>query len=405
MSTINAITSPVPAIITTVDNTGNLAFQTAGTTGLTVDTNQNSTFVGSVSAPNTFGFKNRIINGDIRIDQRNIGANVALTSAYTVDRWKFDRVNGGGAQIYYGQQTTDAPAGFTNSYQIKVTTGANPSGSDYTQMTQYIEGYNFADLGWGTAAAKPITVSFWAKSSVATTLSVGFRSGGFDRSYIAPFTIATPNTWQYVTITVPGCTDGTWYTNNNYGLDVHFCLGATTYYGTSTTNTWLANGVNGSWIGLAGNGIMGTTGATFNFTGFQVEKGTVATPFDFRSYGQELLLCQRYFYKSTRQDLASGTVGAVTGVGWVVDTSSPNRLFIANGGNFATTMRAFPTVVFYSEDGTVNNISYYANSGTKIPISSFPNPNDHGLSSYLQLSSNASTSAPYVFAFTASSEL
>jgi hypothetical protein len=312
---------------------------------------------GSIVASGSQGFKNKIINGAITIDQRNAGANIVLGSAYTVDRWKFDRVNGGGSQVYYGQQVVDAPAGsgFTNSYQVKVTTGGTPSGSDYAQLTQYIEGYNFSDLNWGTANAKSLTISFWAKSSLSATLSVTLRSGGFDRSYVAPFTINTPNTWEYKTITVPGCTDGTFYANNSYGLDVHFCLGATSYYGTSTTNTWLTNGANGSYIGLTGNGIIATTGATFNFTGFQAEKGSTASTFEFRSYQKELMLCQRYCYAQY------GGSGDRLGFGYC-GTATLFILVVP----LPVTMRSTPTLTSCSAGAVNDNQAAYNSSAITI---------------------------------------
>lgn len=286
------------------------------------------------------GMRNRLINGDMRIDQRNSGANVAIASAYTVDRWKFDRVATGGSQIYYGQQVEDAPTGFTHSYKIKVTTGGTVGNDDYTQYNQYIEGYNLADMHFGTSSAKTFTISFWVKSSLATTYSIALRSGGFDRSYVATYTVNSVNTWEYKTITVPGCTDGTWYTNNSYGIDLHFCFGCGSTYGTTTLNTW----ITGSKIGFIHSGMMATTGATAQITGVQLEKGSTASSFEYRHYQQELALCQRYYQ---------------TGTAYV----SAYRAFAGNWQeyypiNFQVTMRGNPTISLTNVTATLTNASY-----------------------------------------------
>lgn len=161
----------------------------------------------------TYGMKNRIINGDMRIDQRNAGASVTAGSAYTLDRWNVDRVWSGSTVTI--QQSSTAPAGFTNSMIATVSTGAAVASASYFSIQQFIEGYNVADLDFGKATAQSFTVSFWVRSSVTGTYGVGFRNSAFDSSYWTTYTINSANTWEqkYVTITAP--TSGTWYTNNS----------------------------------------------------------------------------------------------------------------------------------------------------------------------------------------------
>jgi hypothetical protein len=279
------------------------SIQTAGgLNGLTLNAN------GQVNVANTIGFpdgtvmgssssstmKNRIINGAMVIDQRNAGNIQTIGSSYSIDRWKADRVASGGA-VLTGQQVSDAPTGFNNSYKFTVTTAGAPAASDYFQWAQYIEGYNMADLGWGTVNAKPATLSFWAKSSLSATFSVGLRDGGFAYSYVIPFTTSTPGTWQFFSFTITPPTVGTFSTTNGYGLDIHFCPGVGSTVGTTNTNTWFSGNV----IGYTSSGILANNGATLQIAGVQLEKGSTATSFDYRPYGTELALCQRYFTKNT----------------------------------------------------------------------------------------------------------
>jgi hypothetical protein len=135
------------------------------------------------TAPSGFGFKNRIINGDMRIDQRNAGASVTLSGAE--NRFPVDRLPSfASVGTITAQQSSTAPDGFTNSVIYTVTSPATVSGSDNIRCAQNIEGYNIADLGWGTATAKTITLSFWVRSSLTGTFSGALRNSANDRSYI-----------------------------------------------------------------------------------------------------------------------------------------------------------------------------------------------------------------------------
>ena len=240
------------------------------------------------------GFRNRIINGDMRIDQRNAGASVsfaASASGYTVDRMQFSNVTDG---AWTAQRSTTTATGFTNSLLLTVTTAdASLGATQFASVQQLIEGFNVADFGWGTASAKTITLSFWVRSSLTGTFGGAFVNSAQNRSYPFTYTINSANTFEYKTVTVAGDTSGTWLTDNGIGIRIYFGLGVgSTYSGTS-----------GAWGGalyLSATGatsVVGTSGATFYITGVQLEVGSVATPFERRDYGRELMLCQRYAYK------------------------------------------------------------------------------------------------------------
>ena len=239
--------------------------------------------------------RNRIINGDMRIDQRNAGASVTITDAvnitYTLDRWN---VYGSVASKFSVQQNAGSvtpPVGFTNYLGATSLSAYSVGSSETYVIQQYIEGFNVADLGWGTANAKTVTISFWVRSSLTGTFGGALRNSAFNRSYPFSYTISSADTWEYKTVTVAGDTSGTWLTNNGIGIRLVFSLG------TGST----LSGTSGAWAGsslLSATGatsVIGTSGATFYITGVQLEEGSVATPFEYRQYGQELALCQRYY--------------------------------------------------------------------------------------------------------------
>jgi hypothetical protein len=253
------------------------------------------------------GFRNRIINGDMRIDQRNAGASVTLVG-YCLDRWNGNTTGAGVASV---QRVTDAPVGFSNSVRLTVTTvDASVAGDDYAQLFQIIEGFNAADLGWGTANAQAVTISFWVKASATGSYGFSLRSSDAGVSYPSNFIVSAANTWEQKTITVPGATTGTWNTDNTGWGYVTFAP----YQGPTsqgTANTWAsgnfraATGITNTWPN--------TLSATFQITGVQLEAGSVATPFERRPYGTELALCQRYF-QNVGHVIISASVGQYTTV-------------------------------------------------------------------------------------------
>jgi hypothetical protein len=245
-----------------------------------------------VTSAGTYGFKNRIINGAMVIDQRNAGASTSLGSAaYKLDRWVGRADTGSGNTI---QQSTTAPSGFSRSTLITIGTGASPTTSQRNYFQQVIEGYNFSDMAFGTASSSPITISFRVRCSLTGTFGGAIQNQNSDRSYPFTYTISSANTWETKSVTIAGDTTGTWTeVTNGAALYVNFDLGSgATFQGTA-----------GAWAAAdyrAASGcvqLVGTSGATFYITGVQLEKGSTATSFDYRPYGTELALCQRYFAK------------------------------------------------------------------------------------------------------------
>jgi hypothetical protein len=234
-------------------------------------------------------FKNRIINGDMTIDQRNEGAAVTATGTFPVDRFRTFKDTASGTLT--GQRSTIAPAGFVNSLSYTITSAFTPSSSEGNSFNQIIEGLNVADLGWGTASAQPVTLSFWVRASVTGTYGGSLRNNAANRSYPFSYTILAANTFEYKTITVPGETTGTWETGISAGIYLFFSLGTGSVL-TGTAGAW----ANGNFINTTGaTNITSTAGATYYITGVQLEKGTVATSYDYLPYGTELMLCQRYY--------------------------------------------------------------------------------------------------------------
>lgn len=282
-----------------------------------------------------FGHRNKIINGGMVIDQRNAGASVTPSSGfstYTLDRWTATYSVGSKFSVQQNAGSVTPPSGFTKYLGVtSLSSYSVPSGETFN-MVQKVEGFNIADLAWGTASAKSVTLSFWVRSSLIGAFGGALKNGASNRTYPFSYTISSANTWEYKTITIAGDTTGTWLTNNDTGIEISICLGAgSTYSGTS-----------GSWSGTnyfsatGATSVVGTNGATFYITGVQLEAGRVATPFEMRSYTTELQLCQRYF---NMQAKGSGDVG----VAWYYTNTQCSLAFSA-----PVTMRAVPTLSYGS---------------------------------------------------------
>jgi hypothetical protein len=297
-----------------------------------------------------YGFVNRIINGDMRIDQRNAGAAVTAdkTSAtYGVDRF-FGRSESADG-VYTIQQTTTAPANFVNSLKVTVTTAdASIGATQRYQIQQRIEGYNIADLGWGTANAKTVTLSFWVRSSLTGTFGGSFVNSDATRSYPFTYSISVVDTWEYKSVTIAGDTSGTWLTTNGIGIQIIFALGTgSTYLGTA--GAWSGNFYTGA---TGQTQVISTSGATFYITGVQLEVGSVATPFERRPFGAELVLCLRYYWKNI-----PGASGVSLAVG--ATTSAQMRVTVF----YPTTMRSAPSFLINDLYGDDEISSIYTVSG------------------------------------------
>jgi hypothetical protein len=343
-ASINASTSS--GLVLTSDLSGSLNLQSNGTTVATVaSTGFSLPTNNTLNAANTFGFKNRLINGNMVIDQRNAGASVTVNNGssnfFIADRWFANGENSDG--VYTGQQVTTAPTGFNNSLKFTVTTADTSIGATQAYVfRQRIEGYNFADLGWGTANAKTITISFWVQSSLTGNFGGSLFNGNGDRAYAFSFSISSANTWEQKTITIAGDTTGTWNTTNGTGLNLTFSLGVGSSY-KGTAGSW------GSTFYFAPTGsidLISTNGATFYITGTQLEIGSQATSFDFRDYGRELILCQRYY-----QTNFTGTPIVMSG--GFNGLSYTNSVDAYGMATYKVSMRATPTVVLYDSSNNV----------------------------------------------------
>ena len=309
------------------------------------------------TAATGFGFKNRIINGACVIDQRNAGASVTINSgaaSFPVDR----NVCGGfpSAGVFTAQQSATAPTGFVNSLVCTVTTSSTlPNSPEEYLIRQNIEGFNIADLGWGTASASAVTISFWVRSSLTGTFAGSISNSAYNRSYVFTYAINSANTYEYKTITIAGDTTGTWLTTNGVGLRLQFNLGA----GSSKTGAAGAWGAGYLQSSTGSVQLINTNGATFYITGVQLEKGSTATSFDYRPYGTELGLCQRYYQRYSYVGIDGYAVGSGAG----------NAL----GSSFWWTvqMRAAPTVTFGTAAFSSNTSNTTPDIAVIAPTSSY----------------------------------
>jgi hypothetical protein len=255
----------------------------------TLNVNKIADASGGVLAPISSVMRNRLINGSFTIDQRNAGASVTPTSVatYTLDRW----LNIASVSSKFSvQQSSTVPSGFVNSALMTSLSAYTVGASEAFTIGQRLEGYNVSDLGWGTANAKTVTLSFWVRSSLTGTFGGSLRNGAADRSYPFSYVISSANTWEQKSINIVGDTSGTWLTTSGIGINLSFSIGTGSSL-SGTAGSWQA----GSIVSVTGaTSVVGTNGATFYITGVQLEVGTQATSFEYRQYQQELALCQRY---------------------------------------------------------------------------------------------------------------
>ena len=384
--------------------TGNVVFSaTANVTGAA--TFSNTVAIGSDYISPYMGFKNRFINGDMRIDQRAGASNTADNGAvFCLDRWQIEDSTDG---VFTGTQSSDVPTGtgFKNSLKLTVTTADTSIASNqFATFTQHIEGYNWADMNWGAASASTVTLSFWVKSSVVGTYTSFVSNNGSGRWYVQGFTINSANTWEYKTIVIPGDTSGTWLTTTGRGASFQFHLahGGTQGSGWSAGTTPVATGQVSSWMATVGN--------TFYITGVQVEKGSTATAFDYRDYGRELIMCQRYYEKSYDYGTAPGTSSVLQqAIGLGIYTNNPAAYNRFGHVYFKVAKRSGPTVVLYAPATGSSATASNATSGdgaTNIGYCQAAQVNQYGFN--IAASVGGSTNTNYYtafFAFTAEAEL
>jgi len=302
--------------------------------------------------------KNRIINGGCVIDQRNAGASSTPTTvgAYTyssVDRFYYLISAASKFTMQQNAGSVTTPVGFSNYLGITSSAATSVGSSDYYMIGQAIEGFNTADLGWGTANAKSVTLSFQVYSSLTGTFGGAFMNGASTYSYPFTYTISSANTWTTISITVAGPTSGTWIgATNAVSLRIHFGLGVGSTL-TSSAGSWQSGAY---YSANSATNVVSTSGATFYITGVQLEVGSSATGFEYRQYTTELQLCQRYFYRQAWDATNGGSLGS--GAGMV----SGN---VRGAIQFPVSMRASPTwnVVTISNIQAQGNGSAYSGTG------------------------------------------
>ena len=324
----------------------------------------------NLGAGNASTLKNRLINGAMVIQQRGNSPYTVPSgggsSGYCIDR--FTSQSSQASKISVTQSST-APTGFSNSALITSLAATTVGSTDYFTFEQRVEGFNTYDLGWGTASAKTVTLSFWVQSSLTGTFGGAIINGANNYSYPFTYSIPVANTWTQISVTIAGPTSGTWIAATNAtSMTVGFGLGVGSTY----------SGAAGSWAATyyasatGATSVVGTNGATFYITGVQLEVGSSATGFEYRQYGQELALCQRYFYLISQPPFR-GVVTAATGAGRC-------------GYNHPVTMRAAPTLVASAAlpiyDGAATSTATISNNYSTISICEVDLTGATGLTAY-----------------------
>jgi len=313
----------------------------------------------NLGVDNFGSMKNRIINGAMVIDQRNAGASGTGANNYTVDRWAYFGTQASKGTWQQNAGSVTPPTGFTNYLGFTSSSAYSVLASDLFEFYQFIEGYNVADLGFGTANAKTITVSFWVRSSLTGTFGGGLVNDGSTRNYPFTYTISSANTWEQKSVTIAGDTTGTWLTTNGKGIGLILNLGAGSDFST-TANAW--NGTTNKLAATGATSVVGTNGATFYITGVQLEVGSQATGFEYRQYKQELALCQRYYEKSY---LTSVVPATSTNVGMTSTYSTTTSSGMGLTIKFSVTKRTTAAMTFYSGNGVAGTYSNdFAGSGS-----------------------------------------
>jgi hypothetical protein len=332
----NAATGSSPTLSASGDDTNiNLNLTPKGTGNVIAG--------GTVAMASSFK-RNRILNGNMVVDQRNAGASVTATDAgYTLDRWQ--TFSGAASKFTVQQQTSVVPTGFTNALKVTSSSAYTAAAGEAFSVNQNIEGYNVADLGFGTANAKTVTISFWVYSSLTGTFSAAIRNSAATRSYPFNYSIPSANTWTQISVTIAGDTTGTWLTTNGIGLALTFNLGSGSNF-LGTAGAW-----NSSFnVGATGSvSVVGTSAATWYITGVQLEVGTKATPYEMQIYSDQLAQCQRYF-QQLQPEVAS---------------ASSAEYYYSNAGSagevrypLSVTMRASPTASTITQiSGSVSTYS------------------------------------------------
>ena len=336
--------------------------------------------------------KNLIINGAMQVAQ---WGNVSINdvNAYGGPDRFVTWVNGTTATVNVSQ-SNNAPDGFANSYRIETTSAGNfNAGSSYQIWGQIFEGQNLQGLAFGTSSAKTVTASFWVRSSQTGIMNIEFRNQSASKHNISQYTISSANTWEYKTITFTGDTASGFANSNALGAYlIHWGKSGSSFNtGTAPTNGWVNLSATNFAAGATLDYISGV-GRYIEFTGIQLELGDTATPFEHRSYGEELARCQRYYTSSFSGETTVGGSHPANYAGkafsWCDQYgSSPDR--VAFNWNWSVQMRATPTITMYGNQWTAARVSRYNGGNTEYTIDYASGSSRNGLGGYYDVAAGA----------------
>lgn len=324
-------------------------------------TSSGATVLADVNGGQLAGLRNRIINGDMAIDQRNNGGliNPVTAGNYTLDRWVYAQVGSMSVRVQRNLNSFTPPTGFTNYLGVQTNSAYTVASSDNCSIQYRVEGNSIADFEYGSASrTRTATLSFWVRSSATGTFGGSIRNNANDRSYPFSYTISSANSWEYKTVVIPGDTTGTWLKDNGVGMRISFSLGSGSTF-SGTAGSWAA----GNLISVTGAvSVLGSVGGNWNITGVQLELGSQATPFEQLPFETELALCQRYYEKSYELETVPGT-SANPGSHWFPSFGNTANVF--SSVNFKVTKRASPSVSVWDLIGNANCASW-ANSAATV---------------------------------------
>jgi hypothetical protein len=343
-------------------------------------------------ADSSLGFRNRLINGGMTVDQRNAGAavTIATSGTYTLDRW----VGWASPTSKYSIEQTitgvAAPAGFAEYLGVTSLSAYSITSGDLFTVNQPIEGFNVADLAWGSASAATVTLSFWVRSSLTGTFGGSVQNSAQNRSYPFTYTISAANTWEQKSVTIAGDTSGTWGTGNGVGIRLHIGLGVGSTF-SGTAGSWAAS----NFLSATGaTSVVGTSGATFYITGVQLEKGSTATSFDYRPYGTELALCQRYYQVIEQYSAFTAAQNGTTILDFIGIPTSVSMRATPTASN--PTWRTFTGSTVVSNSGgstTVRAVSSSTPTVINVSVTGFSGLTDNRIASAVPYSANLTLSA------------
>ena len=334
------------------DTSGELTIQAPSVAGTNTLNLPASSGTLATTAQASIGMKNRIINGNMAINQRGSASYDITGAVYTLDRYRGSASISSKFSIAPG--TTTPPAGFTNYLQVTSSAATTPGSTDNYSFFQRVEGYNVADLNWGTSDAQTVTMSFWVRSTLTGTFGGKLQNSAQNRIYIFSYTISSANTWEKKTITVTGDTTGTWLTTTGVGLAINFSVGAGSG-AEATAGSWGTDNV--PYQPTGSTNVVATSGATWQITGLQLEAGTTATDFEHLQYGQQLALCQRYYEKSYNYATALGTATLSNAIQTGGTRGGDTTLHIVDHVTYLVQKRAGATVSLWDPSGNAGKVT------------------------------------------------